>query len=106
MQTRSGNPAVFSDLEHVSAGHAKHILLLSSKTEDEESSCTPGERVLVQTAALQSLEADKQTLRTCSEVLEEHALPGISVMPRGDFSERLVAAVSAQARMLTYAGLC
>ena len=60
MHTRSGNPAVFSDLEHVSAGHAQHILLLASEAEDEDSSCTPGERVLVQTAALQSLEADKQ----------------------------------------------
>jgi len=46
------------------------------------------------------------TLRTCSDVLEEQALPGISIMPRGDFSERLVAAVSAQARMLTYADVC
>jgi hypothetical protein len=60
VHTRSGNPAVFSDLEHVSAGHAKHILLLASETADADSSCTPGERVLVQTAALQSLEADRQ----------------------------------------------
>jgi hypothetical protein len=34
--------------------------LASETEEDADASCTPGERVLVQTAALQSLEADKQ----------------------------------------------
>ena len=110
VHTREGNPAVFSDLELVSAGDAKHVLLVAP---DGKASVRTGssERVLVQTTAVQALEASCQPSKKVgvgrndikmvvagfeSNELEEGALPGVTVMPRGDFSRRLLAAATSQ----------
>ena len=153
VHTRSGNPALFSDLEVASAGDAKYVLFNKPVGSDVVIHDLK-ERVLTQTAAVQALEAERQPgvkVRSCESIksprldsltqcgpqvgnaagdirmivngycadeLENDALPGnlvmrftmtlcdclkmvfrmpgITIMPKGDFSRRLLSCSTAQ----------